>query len=216
MGFWKQMGFMWRSWTSEATTVISNPVRDSQFQIEDAEKECSRFESRIAQLIASNNGTKRKLEEEQNEVKKWKSIAEKAAADGNEADARIALATQIEAENRIKQLKADYDAAKTEAENLKQQLDEYHGKIENAKNNNARFAARLEGANIKQSISSSKSNLKSAFSSLDDLEKEANKAVDLAGAYTELGTNDKEDLSNKYSGTDTNLEDRLSKLMAKK
>jgi len=211
----RTVGYYWRYLTGQAANKISDPVRDSKFQIEDAEAQCRKFETQIAKLMSANNANKRKLEEQQAEVKKWKTCAERAAASGNEVDTRTALSAQISAEKKVKETKADLEQSRKEAEQLKQQLDTYRQKIESAKDNNARFAARLEGAQIRQALSGTRNDLENAFSFLGDLEKQANEAVDLADAMTELKGSSSDNLADKYLDQDENFENRLQKLMGK-
>lgn len=215
MGLLKTLKYYWRSVVKQADESLQNPIRDSQFQIEDAEKEINQFEHRIAKLVAAKHGTERQLAESKLDVSKWKRIAENAAGASNKEDARAALQNQIDAENSVKELSAELKTTDAEAAKLIRQLDEYNKRIKRAKNNNARFAARLEGAEIQQSLAQKGEDLNNVFGSLDELEKKANEAVDMASAYDEINSGGDTALADKYALQDSDVESRLEKLMTK-
>lgn len=213
--FFKTLSYWIRSWFGKAQKVIADPIRDSQFQIEDAEKAKDEFEGRIAKLLASNRKLERDLISRRQEASKYLQAAQNAAAVGNQDDARRALTRKVSLDHEIAKLQQDLVSSKTEAESLKNDLEMCEARIDNAKRNSTRFAARLESANIRQAISSNKSDLSNAFNALDELERQANEAVDMADAHAELKSGP-ESLLEKYetTGHDKIVDEQLALLMA--
>ena len=209
---WKALSYWFRSLFGKTTALISDPVRDSQFQIEDAEKERDRFENRIAKLLANNRKIERELNQEVGQVSKWDIIIKKAVAANNRDDARKALVNKTSAESRVNVLKVQLTESRAEAEKLKDDLEHFNIKIENAKRSSTMLAARLEGAQIRSAITSGGSDINSAFAALDNLEKMANEAVDMAEAHTELSSSPF-GLIEKYDSTDDAIEAKLNLLL---
>lgn len=212
--FFKAITYWFRYLLGMSTDAISDPIRDSKYQIEDAEAECEKFESHIARFIASKKATERELIEARKLAKKWENTAIRAAEKNKKDDARAALRNQVDAEQKIKLLEEDLNKSNLEVEDLKRQLELYESKINRAKNNSSRFAARLESANIRSGLSGQKNKLNNAFSSLDELERQANSATDMADAYEEINPAE-HNLITKYEDNDAEFEERLTKLIGK-
>lgn len=199
----------------EAAEAIGDPVRDARYDIEDSKKQIADFERKVAQLMATNNQIKRRLEAAQEETKKWTGLAKKAAGAGNEADVTTAITKKQAAASQTTGYKKEIAANEKIIANLRNQLTRARGKIAKAESNQAQLAARLEGAKVRKELTNAASGFGDGpLAALDDLEKAVDAAESEADAYDDLRDDAGEDLEEKYGSGDTNVDDEVARLMA--
>jgi len=214
----KAVGNWFRAKKDDAANKLADPVRDGKFAIEDSEKKIAVFTTQIAKLIAETKKLVKQKNAAEQEITKWLSIAKKAAAAGNENDARSALENKANAEAQVKSF--NIEAAKNEqiTKNLRNQLEKARKKVAKAKGDFVRLSARSEGAKVRKELAKATSNFNSGDSplaALDDLSKSVDTDEAEAEAWEDLTGNPDDDLADKYDGASSEVEDELATLMNK-
>lgn len=214
-GLFRSIRNFFREKKDQAAEAIGDPVRDAKYDIEDSKKQIADFERKVAQLMASNNGIKRRLDAAKDEVKKWGDLARRAAEAGNKDDVTQAITNKKAAETKATGFKREIAANEKIITSLRNQLSAARMKIAKAESNQTQLAARLEGAKVRKELTEAASGFGGGpLAALDDLEQAVDAAECEADAYADLH-DDGEDLEDKYSTDDADVDAEVEKLMAK-
>lgn len=216
----KGIGNFLRGKRDEAAEKLKDDVRDGGFAIEDSKKKIAQYETSIAGYLATVKANEKKMAAFAEEIKKWNSIAIKAAKAGNEVDARQALAKKGEAKAQFDTMKKQVDQDRVAIEKLRNQLNVARQKVAQAESNLSRLSAQKEGAKIRKEMAKAAADFggdDSPFGALDNLSKAVDTETAEAEAWEEMAGDRDPDgaLEDKYSGTDAGVDDELAKLMAK-
>jgi phage shock protein A len=217
----KSISNLFRSKKNDLASALADPVRDGKLAIEDSEKEIRKFTDQIARLMAETKKLERDRDAAAKDQDKFMAIAQKAAASGNEDDARQALEMKIQAASRLTTFTADAEKNSALVKQLREQLNRARAKVAESKNNLTRLEARSNAAKLRKDFAQASSKFNSgnsALASLDDLEKAVNTEESEAEAFEELAQseyhNSSASLEDKYSSASSGVDDELAALMA--
>jgi phage shock protein A len=221
MEFMKALFGRVRKADKDAADAIRDVVAEGAFAIEDAEKEIVLYRGKIAEIVAANKSTVRRLEEAKNKVTTMLNAAKVAANQNKDDDAKKLLEQKNLAQNEVTTLQGE--VAKNEAviTQMKTQIDKAQSKISAAKSNQTRLAARHASAKIRQDLAQATTNFgggNSALASLEKLTEAVDKEESKAEALEEMASASTagEDLAAKYANPPSNLDDELAMLKAGK
>lgn len=201
----KSLSNLIRQKKDQLAKLMTDPVTNGKYAIEESENVISEFTSRVAKLIAETRQLERRRKDAEDDSKKYMAIARHAAENGNEDDARQAVIMKNKAAEREEELVKEIKKNEELTDNLRKQLASARVKVADAKSNLTRLSARMEGAKVRQDLAkaaTSFSGSASPLAALDDLQKVVETHEAEAEAWEEIaGTEDKEegkDLEEKY------------------
>ncbi len=142
-----------------------------------------------AEIMAEEARTKRLLDNNQTEAKKYADLAKKALVAGNEGDARIFLAKKQDLENRDSDLLDVYTTAHENAMKMRQMHDKLASDIETLQARRTMIKAKVSIAKTQEIInqaSSSANQTEDAMDAFTRMEEKADRMLDEANAMAEL------------------------------
>jgi phage shock protein A len=221
MSLFKSIENLIRQKGDDLEKAVADPVANGRFAIEDSKKEADRFTEKIAELIAQTKGLEEQRDAAQAEVAKWGSIAEKAAAAGNEADVAQAVQSKQESEGRLNTLQQEVSSNNALISDLRAKLDKVRAQIASAESDLTELAAREEGAKVRAEMAKAADSLStggSPIAALGDLKKKVeadeHKAEALEEVSVDSATTAKQSLEAKYSEGNSSVDDEVARLMA--
>lgn len=175
-----------------------------------------------AGVMAEEARTKRAADANAEEVSRMEDLAKKALKAGNEDDARVFLAKKQKLEAAGAELQKAADAAKANADKMRQMHDKLVSDIEDLKGRRETIKAKMAVAKTQEKVAgytSGADKAESAIEAFNRMEEKADRMLDTADAMTELNTepvDDAEALAQKYAGAsdDAAVDDELARLKA--
>ena len=175
-----------------------------------------------AGVMAEEARTKRADDANAEEVSRMEDLAKKALKAGNEDDARVFLAKKQKLEAAGAELQKAADAAKANADKMRQMHDKLVSDIEDLKGRRETIKAKMAVAKTQEKVAgytSGADKAESAIEAFNRMEEKADRMLDTADAMTELNTepvDDAEALAQKYAGAtdDAAVDDELARLKA--
>jgi len=142
-----------------------------------------------AGVMAEEARAKRLVELNEEDIAKYAELAKKALVAGNEGDARALLAKKQQFELKGKSLTESYEAAKTNAQKMRQMHDKLIGDIYTLKERREAIRAKVAVAKTQEKInkfSEASDKAEGAMGAFDRMEEKADKMLDKANAVSEL------------------------------
>ena len=175
-----------------------------------------------AGVMAEEARTKRAADANAEEVSRMEDLAKKALKAGNEDDARVFLAKKQKLEAAGAELQMAADAAKANADKMRQMHDKLVSDIEDLKGRRETIKAKMAVAKTQEKVAgytSGADKAESAIEAFNRMEEKADRMLDTADAMAELNTepvDDAEALAQKYAGAtdDAAVDDELARLKA--
>lgn len=175
-----------------------------------------------AGVMAEEARTKRAADANAEEVSRMEDLAKKALKAGNEGDARVFLAKKQKLETAGAELQKAADAAKANADKMRQMHDKLVSDIEDLKSRRETIKAKMAVAKTQEKVAgytSGADKAESAIEAFNRMEKKADRMLDTADAMAELNTepvDDAESLAEKYAGAADSaaVDDELARLKA--
>lgn len=175
-----------------------------------------------AGVMAEEARTKRAADANAEEVSRMEDLAKKALKVGNEDDARVFLAKKQKLEAAGAELQKAADAAKANADKMRQMHDKLVSDIEDLKGRRETIKAKMAVAKTQEKVAgytSGSDKAESAIEAFNRMEEKADRMLDTADAMAELNTepvDDAEALAQKYAGAtdDAAVDDELARLKA--
>ena len=175
-----------------------------------------------AGVMAEEARTKRAADANADEVARMEDLAKKALKAGNEGDARVFLAKKQKLETAGAELQKAADAAKANADKMRQMHDKLVSDIEDLKSRRETIKAKMAVAKTQEKVAgytSGADKAESAIEAFNRMEEKADKMLDTADAMAELTAepvDDAETLAEKYAGAanDAAVDDELARLKA--
>lgn len=175
-----------------------------------------------AGVMAEEARTKRAADANAKEVSRMEDLAKKALKAGNEDDARVFLAKKQKLEAAGAELQKAADAAKANADKMRQMHDKLVSDIEDLKGRRETIKAKMAVAKTQEKVAgytSGADKAESAIEAFNRMEEKADRMLDTADAMAELNTepvDDAEALAQKYAGAtdDAAVDDELARLKA--
>lgn len=212
------------------TDIISANINAMIDRMEDPEKMIDQYlrdmledlaevKSSTASVMAEETRTKREVDRNEAEVRKFEELAKKALEAGNEDDARIFLSKKQEVESVGAGLASSYASAHENAIKMRQMHDKLAKDIETLRQRRSMIKGKMSVAKTQEKINEATTNVtqsESAMSSFQRMEDKASRALDEANAMSELNSEpiDKaKQLEEKYaSNTSAAVEDELERM----
>ncbi|WP_417229564.1 PspA/IM30 family protein [Thermophilibacter sp.] len=175
-----------------------------------------------AGVMAEEARTKRAADANDKEVERMEGLAKKALSAGNEDDARVFLAKKQKLATTGAELRKAADAAKANADKMRQMHDKLVSDIENLKSRRETIKAKMAVAETQEKVAgftSGADKAESAIEAFNRMEEKADRALDTADAMAELNAEPVDDaaaLEAKYADAvnDAAVEDDLARLKA--
>ena len=173
-----------------------------------------------AGVMAEEARTKRAADANAEEVSRMEDLAKKALKAGNEDDARVFLAKKQKLEAAGAELQKAADAAKANADKMRQMHDKLVADIEELNARKATIKAKAAVAKTQSKVNemtSAGDRAEGARSAFDRMEAKADEMLDRANAVAELSeqpADPTEDLAKKYAaaGAEAAVDDDLARL----
>lgn len=151
-----------------------------------------KVKAETASVLSDERRAKRALDECSAEIKKLQRYAEKAVEAGNEDDALKFLQRKAVQAEKLDDLQAAYDAASSNAANMKRMQDKLVSDMSQLEARHAELKGKMTAAKAQQELNS-RSSSGGANSAFYSMEEKANRALDEAIALAELRAGAKED-----------------------
>lgn len=174
-----------------------------------------------AGVMAEESRTRAKVEANQAEVDKYAALAKKALQAGNEADAKVFIAKKQQLETSGQGLLEAYEAARENAQKMRQMHDKLVENIEELKRRREAIKAKVAVARTQgklNEIGAASDKAEDAMSAFQRMEEKADRMLQRETAMAELNAAPKDEaaaLEEKYSGAGaTAVDDELAKMKA--
>lgn len=174
-----------------------------------------------AGVMAEESRTRAKVEANQAEVDKYAALAKKALQAGNEADAKVFIAKKQQLETSGQGLLEAYEAARENAQKMRQMHDKLVENIEELKRRREAIKAKVAVARTQgklNEIGAASDKAEDAMSAFQRMEEKADRMLQRETAMAELNaapTDEAAALEEKYSGAGaTAVDDELAKMKA--
>lgn len=198
---------------------MEDPEKMIDQYLRDMLEDLAEVKESTASVMAEETRSKRKVDENEAEVKKFEELAKKALEANNEADARIFLTKKQEVENIGAGYATAYATAHENAVKMRQMHDKLAKDIDTLKQRRAMIKGKMSVANTQKTINDATGNItqsENAIGNFERMEDKANRMLDEANAMSELNTepiDEAKALEEKYaSNTSAAVEDELSRL----
>ena len=172
-------------------------------------------------VMAEESRTRAKVEANQAEVDKYAALAKKALQAGNEADAKVFIAKKQQLETSGQGLLEAYEAARENAQKMRQMHDKLVENIEELKRRREAIKAKVAVARTQgklNEIGAASDKAEDAMSAFQRMEEKADRMLQRETAMAELNAAPKDEaaaLEEKYSGAGaTAVDDELAKMKA--
>lgn len=190
--------------------------------LRDLEDDLAKVKSETAAVMADERRAKRELDECNNEIVKYQTLAEKAVVAGNDNDAKQFLTRKAELASKQVSLQQAYDLAAANSMKMRQMHDKLVKDIKelNSRRNSIKAKVRVAEAQERiNQMTSSIGNAEDSLSAFDRMEAKADNMLDRANAMAELNTSAAvdplDDLAARYdSAPSAAVEDELAALKA--
>ena len=174
-----------------------------------------------AGVMAEESRTRAKVEANQAEVDKYAALAKKALQAGNEADAKVFIAKKQQLETSGQGLLEAYEAARENAQKMRQMHDKLVENIEELKRRREAIKAKVAVARTQgklNEIGAASDKAEDAMSAFQRMEEKADRMLQRETDMAELNAAPKDEaaaLEEKYSGAGaTAVDDELAKMKA--
>lgn len=212
------------------TSIISANINAVIDRMEDPEKMIDQYlrdmmddlaevKSSTASVMAEETRTKRAVDENEAEVKKYEELAKKALQAGNDDDARIFLSKKQEIEDVGAGLASSYATAHENAVKMRQMHDKLAKDIDTLRQRRSMIKGKMSVAKTQETINKATSDVKqtqSAIGNFERMEDKANRMLDEANAMSELNTEPADEakkLEEKYAANSSAaVEDELQRM----
>jgi phage shock protein A len=223
MGILKRFKDIMSSNVNAALDKAEDPAKMVDQYLRELESDLGKVKAETATVMAEETRARRALQENDEEIARMTTYAEKALRAGNEADARVFLEKKQNLEAKKADLQSACDVASSNAEQMKQMHDKLEKDIAGLREKKQAIKTKLAVAKTKEKVNkigSSYESAQGAMAAFDRMEEKANRMLDEANAMSENATktDDADSLMSKYdaaSSTDAAVEDELAQMKAK-
>lgn len=199
-----------------------DPAKMIDQYLRDLTENLAEVKRETAAVMAEETRTKRMVEENAAEIKKYEDLAKKALLAGNEGDARVFLGKKQTLSEEAAKLAVTYEAAKVNADKMRQMHNKLVDDIETLRSRREAIKAKVAVAKTQDKVNKltgAADKAEGAMAAFDRMEKKADQMLDRANAMAELNTapvNEVEELEKKYAAADGNsaVDDELARLKA--
>lgn len=203
------------SWEDPAK-MIDQTLRELNENLAEVKKE-------TAAIMAEETAAKRRVEEINEEIRKYYEAATKAIQQGNDGDATKLLAKKQEYEHQLVTAQTTYAAAKANSDKMQQMYNKLVNDINTLNSRRANVKAQLSMAQAQERINGMSASMQAtgAMDKFARMEEKAQKQFDMAMANAELSgigspVDEATELATKYAtGTNASVQDELTQMKIK-
>ena len=206
---------------NELLDKFEDPAKMIDQYLRDMMEDLAEVKEETAKIMAEETAAKRKLDENIAEVAKYLDLAQKALKAGNEGDAKVFIAKKQELEALGVSLKASFDAAKDNAEKMRQLHDKLTKDINDLKARKDAIKAKVAIAKTQEKVNAFDDHsdaAQEAMAAFKRMEEKADNMLDKANSMAQLNqrpVDEAKALEEKYETTKPSVEDELSALKSK-
>ncbi|MBQ9157670.1 MAG: PspA/IM30 family protein [Eubacterium sp.] len=224
MGILKRFKDIMSSNVNAMLDKAEDPAKMVDQYIRDLESDLGKVKAETAAVMAEETRANRELKENEEEIAKMVTYAEKALMAGNEADAKVFLNKKAGLEAKKASLTQAAEAATNNAQQMRAMHDKLVKDIADLKERKQAIKSKMAVAKTQEKLNKIGSSYDSAqgkLSAFDRMEEKANQMMDQANAMAELNApkeNSAEDLMGKYDeapAADSAIDDELAAMKAK-
>ncbi len=181
-------------------------------------EELAQVKRETAGVMAEEKRTKRLVDENNEQITKYDSLARKALAAGNEDDARVFIEKKQSYVNAGVDLQKSYDIAKDNAMKMREMHDKLTKDVQTLEQRRKNVKSKVSVAKTQERINSvngSMDTASDAMKAFERMEQKADHMLDEANSIAELDEKPVDvavDLEAKYSTSATAVEDELKKM----
>lgn len=195
-----------------------SPEKMAKQYLRQAMEDLAEVKQETASIIAEEKRCQRLHEAATAKVQKYHSLAQKAVSSGNDNDARVFLVEKKKAEENAATTKAAYDAAKANAEKMRQLYTKLANDVNTLQSRLKNVQAMAAVADAQDTVSRMTSkDYGSGIAKFDQMEERIRAKLDESSANMELSsapTNEADALAAKYAGTGQDVDSDLAALKA--
>jgi phage shock protein A len=199
---------------------MEDPSKMIDQYLRNLNEDLAQVKKETASVMAEEKRTKRLVEENQAEVKRYADLAKKALVAGNEEDAKVFIAKKQELESAGAGLQTAYASAAENASKMRQMHDKLVKDIESLKARREVVKSKVAVAKTQETLNkvgATQDKAAGAMGAFSRMEEKADRMLDEANAMAELNTekiDDAKALEEKYSGAgdDAAVNEELEKL----
>lgn len=221
MGVFSRFSDIMRSNVNALLDKAENPEKMVDQTLRDLREDLAEVKQQTAGVMADAKEANRKVENCEEEIRKYTTAAQNALKAGNEGDARKLIAKKQQLEEQLTSLKKTAEINNANADRVHQMHDKLVADIESLETKRDTIKATAATARAQEKINKMQDGGKRASSSIDAfnrMEAKANKVLDQAMAHSELnaGAHTSEDLLDKYAGggSTSSVDDELEAMKA--
>ena len=206
---------------NELLDKFEDPAKMIDQYLRDMMEDLAEVKEETAKIMAEETSAKRKLDENIAEVAKYLDLAQKALKAGNEGDAKVFITKKQELEALGVSFKASYDAAKENAEKMRQLHDKLTKDINDLKARKDAIKAKVAIAKTQEKVNAFDDHsdaAQEAMAAFKRMEEKADNMLDKANSMAQLNqrpVDEAKALEEKYETTKPSVEDELSALKSK-
>ncbi|MDR3091163.1 MAG: PspA/IM30 family protein [Clostridiales bacterium] len=194
-----------------------DPAKMTDQYLIEAKNDLADVKEAAAGVMADEKDAKRLLDQAQAEADKYDSAARAALKAGNEADARALLEARGKAEAHLAPARQTYDAAKANADKMRQLHDKLVADINDLEARKNMVKANAAVAKAQSTVNDFANKGARGMAGFDRMERKAQNALDRSSAEMELNEprpGEAEDLASKYASGGTDTDEALAKMKA--
>lgn len=207
---------------NEMLDKCENPAKMIDQYLRDLTENLAEVKRETAAVMAEETRTKRMVDANAEEVKKYEDLAKKALLAGNEGDARVFLTKKQELAAAGAKLAVTYEAARANADKMRQMHNKLVDDIETLRSRREAIKAKVAVAKTQDKVnklSTASDKAEGAMAAFDRMEQKADQMLDRANAIAELNTepvNEVDTLEKKYVSAegDSAVDAELARLKA--
>lgn len=224
MGILERFSDIIKANVNDLLDKAENPSKMVDQYLRDLTKSLTEVKQETAGVMAEETRTRRMLDENEKEVRRYEDLAKKALAAGNEDDARTFLTKKQQLDSKTQSLTQTYAAAKENAMKMREMHDKLVSDIDTLNARRDSIKAKVSVAKTQEKVNrvaSSADKSAGALNAFDRMERRAEDMLDRANAMETLNSQPADptaELEKKYndgmqsSEVDAELE-RLKKEM---
>lgn len=188
MGIFSRMSNMLKAKVNNTLDEMENPVELLDQKLRDMEEQLNKAKLGSAQILGNVHEIEKKMNLAKKEADDYEEKIKLALSKGNEELAKKALTRKVEVDKKYNSLKSSYEAAKVQADSLKQNLRSLEEEITKTRNYRDEAAARFANAEASQKVNEVLANVQTKNNSIqiDSIERKIQRKEALAKGLGEL------------------------------
>lgn len=193
-----------------------DPEKIVEQNLLDLRRDLADVKQETAEMMAAEKQAKRRVDECEADIARYKAAAANALRDGAEGDARKLLAKKQKLEASLPSLKQSYEAAVASTARMQEMFDKLTADIEALEIRKEGIQAKMTAAKAQKKvnqITAGSANTDRSIEAFERMEDKADRLFDTAMAEAELNGGSDAGLLDKYSGTATSsVDDELARM----